>query len=373
MARRIFVRQNNGEISNHWKYTGAEANTMNVTAAVFGCTGFVGRYVNASCTFHRYTLIDPYRHRSGIGGGIRSVKHLGDGTFGQHFPTDYELDKEFVVKAILEKVDNVFNAVGMWQEPTVYEHSQSWYSMESVNVEWPRMLARWCREMGINRFVHCSMVGADVNSKSKVLRQKALAEQAVLEEFPRATIIRGTDMFGEDDWTYTRYLKAQHYWKVTPVPNKGFRIHQPLFGGDFAEACTRAIELDHTEGRIAELGGPVRFTTNDYLRWVAECNGQYHLVAPLPKWVWKPMVWFNERMPLKKGLIIGSRAPSWNQDWLERQYIDNVAMPEKNPDLLDWEDFGIAREDLYRLEEKYFIPVQIWSKEHIYMEHARYL
>jgi NADH dehydrogenase (ubiquinone) 1 alpha subcomplex subunit 9 len=373
MSRRIFTRNNNGELSNNWKHTGAEATAMNVTMAVFGCTGFVGRYIAGAGAFHRYTQICPYRHRSGVNGSVRPVRHLCDGTQGQMFPTDYEMDKEFVVKAILEKVENVFNVCGMWQEPAKYEHSNSWFDTEAVNVEWPRLLARWSRELGINRFVHVSMAGADVNSPSKILRQKALAEQAVLEEFPRATIIRGTDCFSEDDFSYTRYLKAQRYWKITPVPNEGKRIHQPLFVGDLAEAAVRAIRIDHTEGRIAELGGPVRFTTNDLLRWCAEVNSLYHYTVGLPKWVWKPMVYVNERSFFRKGSIIGPRTPHWNRDWLERQYIDNVAMPERNPEMLDWEDFGICRDDLFRLEEKFFLVSSMYATENSYTEHGRWL
>lgn len=373
MSRRIFTRNNNGELSNNWKHSGAEATAMNITMSVFGCTGFVGRYVAGAGAFHKYTQICPYRHRSGVNGSVRPVRHLCDGTQGQMFPTDYEMDKEFVVKAILEKVENVFNCCGMWQEPAKYEHSNSWFDTEAVNVEWPRLLARWSRELGINRFVHLSMVGADVNSPSKILRQKALAEQAVLEEFPRATIIRSTDMFSEDDWTYTRYLKAQRYWKVTPVPNNGNRIHQCVFAGDIAEAMVRAIRIDHTEGRIAELGGPVRFTTNDLLRWCAEVNSLYHYTVGLPKWMWKPMVYANERSFFRKGAIIGPRIPHWNRDWLERQYIDNVAMPERDPELLDWEDFGICRDDLFRLEEKFFLVTAMYATENSYTEHGRWL
>lgn len=370
MSRRMFTRNANGELNNSWKYVGSEGVMMNVTSTTFGCTGYLGRYVAGTQAYHRFTSILPYRHRSGVGGGIRCVRHLGDGSFGQLFPTDYEIDKEFVVKSILEKVEHVFNCVGMWQEPALYENSQSWFDMESVNVEWPRMLARWCREMGINRLVHFSMAGADVNSPSKLLRQKALSEQAVLEEFPRATIIRPTDFFSEDDNTYSRYFKAQRYWKVTPVPNKGQRIHQPVFVGDVAEAAVRAVRLDHTQGRIAELGGPIRLTTNDILRYAAECNGQYHYTIPVPKAVLKPIVWLNERCPARKGMIIGPRPASWNIDWLDRQYVDCVAMPERDPDLLDWEDFGIAREDLFRMEEKLYLISGYWSKENTYQDHG---
>lgn len=371
MSRRQFARTLSGDLSSNWRSTGPEQNAMGINVATFGATGHLGSHVHAACCLHGFTNIIPFRFRAGQMSGVRFLRHQGDGTVGQNYDTDYEIDKEFVVKSILEKVDNVINCVGAWQEPAVYEQSQSWFSMEAINVEWPRMLARWSREMGILKFVHMSMVGADLNSPSKVLRQKAMAEQAILEEFPTATIIRSTDIFMENDWQYSKYLKAQRYFKVVPVPNRGQRIHQPVFAGDIGEAATRALYLNHAEGRIAELGGPVRFTTTDLLRWCSECNGSYHLVAHAPKWAWKLACWGNERLWFHRGSILGTRGPSWNQDWLERQFIDNCAMPERDPNLLDWEDFGIPREDLYRMEEKYFITSAMWSRENPFIENGR--
>ena len=371
MSRRQYARSMNGELAQSHTLTAAKGSLMNITSAVFGATGVLGNYVQSAAVTHNHTTIVPFRFRSGAS-GVRNMRCLGNGgTMGQNFETDFEIDKEFVVKSILEKVDNVFNVIGAWQEPAVYEHSQSWFSMEAINVEWPRMLARWSREMGILRFVHVSMVGADLNSPSKLLRQKREAELAVLEEFPSATIIRSTDVFGYDDVHYTKYFKAQRYLKIVPVANNGMRICQPVFGGDIAEACCRAVILDHTEGRIAELGGPVRFTTNDFLRYCAECNGQFHMICHIPKWMFKVWCTLNERLPLHKGSIMGGKAPFANKDWLDRQYIDNCAMPERDPDLLDWEDFGLPQEDLYRIEEKYFLASMMWSKENPLLDYGR--
>jgi NADH dehydrogenase (ubiquinone) 1 alpha subcomplex subunit 9 len=371
MSRRMFARSMNGEIAQSFTQTTAKGSLMNVSSICFGATGVLGNYIHQAALMHNHTMLVPFRFRSGAS-GVRMLRALGTGgTLGQNFDTDFELDKEFVVKSMLEKVDHVFNAIGAWQEPAVYEHSQSWFSMEAINVEWPRMLARWCREMGILRLVHVSMVGADLNSPSKLLRQKAMAEQAVLEEFPTATIIRSSDIFAFDDVSYSRYFKAQRYWKVVPVVNGGQRIHQPVFAGDIGEACCRALLLDHSEGRIAELGGPVRFTTNDLLRYCADCNGQNHLICHVPKWAWKIGTAITERLPLHKGALMGGKPQSWNQDWVERQFIDNCAVPERDPELMDWEDFGIPQEDLFRLEEKYFIPSLMWTKENPILDYGR--
>ena len=371
MSRRSMGRVDTAAISRRWKQKNMEAEQMNVSAVHFGCTGFVGRNVSAVAAHHKMTNILPYRFRAGGMGGVRLQKHVEDGTYGQNFSSDYELDKEFVVKAMLEKVDHVTNSIGMWTEATMTGNSQSWFDMQGVNVEWPRMLARWCREMGINRLVHVSAVGADPNSTCKYLRQKGEAEQAVLDEFPRATIIRGTEMFGQTDWNYSRLLKAQCYLKVVPVPNGGCRMMQPLYVSDFAEACVRALSLDHTEGRIAELGGPVRCTITDILRWCAEVNDLYHLVQPVPYHVMKAMATVNMMNP-GKGALIGGRmgAGTWCKEWVDRQYHDNVATPERDPDLLDWEDFGIPREDLLRMEDRYFMVANLFSKSNSYQDYG---
>jgi NADH dehydrogenase (ubiquinone) 1 alpha subcomplex subunit 9 len=374
MSRRLFTRNMNGELSNSFKHKQAESNMMGVTSVTFGCTGFFGRYLHGCTSLHNFTNIVPYRHRSGAAGGhVRAQRMIGDGTYGQQFVTDYELDKEFLVKAMLEKTETVFNAVGMWQEPCMYENSQSWFDMEAVNVEWPRLLAKWSREMGINRLVHISHVNADPASKSKLLAQKGRAELAVLEEFPRATIVRSTEMFGEDDNNFTKYLRTQRWSRVHPMVNYGEKIVQPVFAADVAEAMVRCAMLDHTQGRIAELGGPVRFTMNDFVRYCAQCIGNYHFTVNLPNPAWRALVAFNESNIIKKGALFGGRHAFWNREWLERQYIDDCAMPERDPNLLDWEDLGISKDDLYRVEDRFFHITGYWSKDNPYVEHGIHL
>lgn len=363
MSRRMYGRQTTAVTSRKWKATKFEAEQMNVSCAHFGCTGFVGRYVAGVAAHHQFTNIMPYRFRAGTGGCIRLTKHIEDGTHGQNFATDFELDKEFVVKSILEKVDHVFNSIGLFLEPGFTQFGSSWFDMQGVNVEWPRMLARWSREMGIDRFVHVSCVGADPNSPSKYLRTKGEAEIAVLEEFPRATIMRATEMFGANDFNIQRILRGQFLLKIVPVANGGMRMVQPLFVGDFAEACVRAVGLNHTEGRIAELGGPVRCTWTDVCRFCAELNSLYHLVQPLPYWAYRILCAYNRHFP-GRGVLVGCRVGAGTvcTEWLDRQYVDDVATPERDPDLLDWEDFGIPREDLHRIEDKYFLVANSYAQ-----------
>ncbi|CAG8487698.1 17735_t:CDS:2 [Racocetra fulgida] len=74
-----------------------------------------------------------------------------------------------------------------------------------VHVEGAARIAKISREVGVARFVHVSALNADKNSPSKFFRSKALGEVAVKKEFPEATIVRPSTMYGQEDRFLTRY------------------------------------------------------------------------------------------------------------------------------------------------------------------------
>lgn len=65
---------------------------------------------------------------------------------------------------------------------------------------------RISREMGVERFIHLSYLNAEENPTPLVMRKpsmwkitKYMGEKAVREEFPTATIIRASDIYGSED------------------------------------------------------------------------------------------------------------------------------------------------------------------------------
>lgn len=104
-----------------------------------------------------------------------------------------------------------------------------------------RRLAKICREMGVERFIHMSALGATVNPgkghyvkqsnflRSKVIlnlqryskvsvprccRLQALGEMAVRDEFPSATIVRPSLIYGELDGFIQYYVSR---YRKTPL------------------------------------------------------------------------------------------------------------------------------------------------------------
>ncbi len=64
---------------------------------------------------------------------------------------------------------------------------------------------------------------------------------------------------------------------------------QPVFVGDVAEACARALADPETAGKVYELGGPGVYTYADLLRLVIERTGRNRLLLPVPFFVWEGM------------------------------------------------------------------------------------
>lgn len=107
-------------------------------------------------------------------------------------------DSESIEKAV--RYSNVvINLVGRdWETKN--------FKFDDVHVEGARLLARVAKKAGVEKFIHVSALNCaerpePIFSKhgSKFLSSKHKGEQAVLEEFPEATIFRPADVYGQED------------------------------------------------------------------------------------------------------------------------------------------------------------------------------
>ena len=77
------------------------------------------------------------------------------------------------------------------------------------------------------------------------MKTKWLGEQAVLEEFPDATIFRPAEMYGDQDTFLNYYFKFGRwgFWGNMPLYRKGnFTTKRPLFSNDLASGIMAALE-----------------------------------------------------------------------------------------------------------------------------------
>ncbi len=215
--------------------------------AVLGGSGFIGRYIVKRLAARGDAVTVGCRNAE----RARFLRPMGDP--GQVALVNVAIDEESVLPAFLEGNDAIVNAVGIL-------HESGRQRFDLVHHTAPARLARLAREAGVGRMVHISALGADPRSTSAYSRSKAAGEQAVLDAFPTATILRPSIVFGPEDQFFNRFAAMATISPALPLIGDGETRFQPVYVGDVAEAVERCLDDPATAARTYELGGPRIYT-----------------------------------------------------------------------------------------------------------------
>jgi len=242
---------------------------MNNLVTVFGASGFLGRHsvralakagwrVRAVC---RKPNLANYLLPAGHVGQIQLVK----GNVNHD---------EDVAKAVAD-ADAVVNLTGV-----LYGHGEQGF--ESIHVEAARRVARAARAAGVESLVQLSAIGAGREAASSYARSKADGEQAVAEEFPAATVLRPSVVFGPEDRFFNKFASLARFLPALPLIGGGHTRMQPVYVADVAAAVVRALALPEARGAVYELGGPQIYSFKALLQFILAETGRKRLLVPLP-------------------------------------------------------------------------------------------
>ena len=129
-------------------------------------------------------------------------------------------------------------------------------SIEELNGIATWRLVRAAEKAGVEHFVFFSALAASPHDRTRFLRAKALAEQAVGESSLRHTVFAPSLVFDPGDRHLTLIERLARL-PVVPVPGRGRAHFQPIWAEDVAD-CVAAV-LGAPEGRTMrrhELAGP---------------------------------------------------------------------------------------------------------------------
>jgi len=243
---------------------------------IFGGSGFVGRYATRECARRGWRIRAACR-RPDLAGYLQPM-----GVVGQIHAVQSNLRFPDSILPVIEGSEAVVNCVGILTP-------QGRQTFTAVHVEGARAVARAARLAGVSRFIHVSALGADPKSPSRYARTKAAGEQAVLEEFPSAIILRPSVLFGAEDRFFNRFAAMARLSPVLPLIGGGRTRFQPLFVGDLGAAIANAVEGAGAPGEVHELGGPEVLTFRQILDHVQEWSGRHRRYVSLPFWLAKMM------------------------------------------------------------------------------------
>ena len=247
------------------------------TVTLFGGSGFIGQYAARSLVQAGYRVKIAVR-RPQLAGHIRMA-----GSPGWIDIVQTNVMNKASVQRAVEGSDVCVNLVGI-----LFEHRKQ--KFESIHVTGIRHIAEACREQNVNRLVHLSAIGADINGRSQYSRTKGQAELSILEIFPRSVILRPSVVFGPQDDFFNRFaaLASSPIAEVLPfLPaiGGGHTLLQPVYVLDLAKAIALAVEKDDAIGKTYELGGPNTYSFQELYGFLSETIQRKRFPLPIPFFV----------------------------------------------------------------------------------------
>ena len=220
---------------------------------LFGGTGFIGRYVVDLFADAGYSVKVASR-RPASANFLRTA-----GAVGQVQPIFCNIHDDYSVQQAVRNSDVVVNLIGLLAETG---KSQTFKKLHDA---FPQRLVKAAKVESCNHLVHISAIGASVQAPSEYLKTKAAGEAHIFAEFPTATIIRPSIVFGIEDGFFNLFAKLAQFLPFLPLVGGGKTKFQPVYVADLAQSIMIAATDEKWRGKIIEAVGPDILTFKECL------------------------------------------------------------------------------------------------------------
>jgi len=254
---------------------------------IYGGSGFVGRYIA------RRMAKQGWRVRVAVRRPNEAMFVKPYGAVGQVEPVFCNIRDDASVRAVMQGADAVVNCVGTFD-------ASGANNFDVVQHEGAERIARIAAELGVERMVHISAIGADKQSASKYAKSKALGEEGILAAMPDAMILRPSVVFGQEDAFFNRFAGMAGMGPILPLIGAKTKF-QPVYVDDVAKAAVMGV-TGKAAGGIYELGGPDVSTLRELVQQILDEIQKRRLVVNMPFWVGKIIA---ALLTLVQGITVG--------------------------------------------------------------------
>ncbi len=298
-----------------------QANMQLIT--IIGGSGFVGRHLVQNLATQGYRIRIGVR-RPDLTGHLQPL-----GGVGQIMPVQANVRYPDSLVSACQGADIVINLTGILA-------SSGAQSFEAVHEAGAGAVAKAAKEVGAQKMIHMSAIGADRDSSSAYGRSKAIGEENVKSAFKRATIIRPSIVFGPEDGFFNKFADMARFSPVLPLIGGGETKFQPVFVGDVARAFSEVVNSSRFDGKILELGGPEIFSFRQLLEFILQVTERKRILLPIP--------WFAARA---MGSVFGRLPYSLiTRDQVAMLETDNVVSQQAQKQGRTLEGMGIKPETI---------------------------
>ncbi|MCW3070059.1 MAG: NAD-dependent epimerase/dehydratase family protein [Solirubrobacterales bacterium] len=135
---------------------------------------------------------------------------------------------------------------------------------------------------GVERFIFFSALGASTHHRTRCLRAKAVAEQAVREASLHTTVFAPSIVYAPGD-AWLTLLERLALLPVMPVSGRGRALYQPIWAEDVADCVIAALRDPGAERHSRyELAGPQTLSHNDIVRLLLASSGRRRPLVNVP-------------------------------------------------------------------------------------------
>jgi len=220
--------------------------------AIFGAGGFLGKHLMRELTKLGYRVKVATRNPYLKG----YLKPLGNPGQIELFKTNIFNSED--VKKVLRNCDYAINLVGI-----IYETKKQ--KFDQIHSQFPYLLSNLCNETGIKNLIHVSALGVKEKHISEYIKSKLQGEKNIQELFKPSVILRPSVVFGPEDKFFNTFATMAQFSPVLPLIGGGKTKFAPIYVGDVSKAIMKALELNNSETKIFELGGPENYSFKELM------------------------------------------------------------------------------------------------------------
>jgi NADH dehydrogenase len=147
-------------------------------------------------------------------------------------------------------------------------------SIEELNGISTWRLVHAAERAGVEHFVFFSALSASTHDRTRFLRSKALAEEAVRESSLRTTIFAPSIVYSPAD-RYVHLVGRLSLLPLMPVPGRGTALYQPIWSEDAADCVVAALRDGDGAGDARyELAGPETISHERMVALISRAAGR---------------------------------------------------------------------------------------------------
>ena len=251
---------------------------------IFGASGQIGRHLIRKLTKNNHVVTAVTRNLHQKGYVLKTQSPIG---FLEII--EENIFNEEKLKNIIKNHDICINLVGI-----LFEKKNN--TFQNIHVNFPFIVSKICKENNIEQLIHISALGIDNALDSKYATSKLEGEKKIIQNFPKAVILRPSVCFSIDDQFSTKFMTLLNLLPFFPLYYNGKTKFTPIHCSDLTEIILYIIN-NNIFFEIIECVGPEEMTFKEIVQELLKLIDKKRFLIPIPLIFAKIMAKFFELLP----------------------------------------------------------------------------